>query len=82
MKLVFRELAHQDLADIENRIAADGEERAREFVLRIRRKCERLVKLPYQGRARPDLGGDLRSVGLKPYLIVYRVSENERTRRA
>jgi len=73
MRLEFRRLAARDIVDIEARIARESDRYARAFVLRIRKRCERLLTAPEQGRLRPDLGETLRSVVLKPYLIVYRI---------
>jgi toxin ParE1/3/4 len=76
-KLAYRPRAHEDLEAIYRFIAQDSPTRAYNFVERIQRRCELLSDSPQQGRARPDLGPDLRVV---PYgrsvVIAYRIVEN------
>jgi toxin ParE1/3/4 len=76
-KLAYRPRAQEDLEAIYGFIAQDSPTRAYNFLERIQKRCELLGDSPQQGRARPDLGPDLRVV---PYgrsvIIAHRIVEN------
>jgi toxin ParE1/3/4 len=74
-KLAYRPRAHEDIEAIYRFIAQDSPTRAYNFVERIQKRCELLSDSPQQGRARPDLGPDLRVV---PYgrSVAYHIVEN------
>jgi toxin ParE1/3/4 len=62
-----------DIADIWRHIAADsGDARADAFLGTIDDKVSLLAAHPRLGRARPELGSDLRSFAVAPYIIFYR----------
>lgn len=76
MKLVFRQEAEADLADIYDHIAEDSAARAGKFVALIRQRCEPLRRYPEMGRARNDLRPGLRTFPVERYLVIYRVLDD------
>ena len=64
--------ADRDLEEIAIFIAGDDADAADAFVDRFDEKFTLLARFPNLGRARPELGRDLRSFPLGRYLIVYR----------
>jgi toxin ParE1/3/4 len=71
--VVFRPEAEADLTAIALFIAEHSVERAQAFVHRLRKRCSVLETSPLAGRARPELGVDLRSLFERPYVLIYRV---------
>lgn len=68
--------AEADLEDIWVQIARDSPANATRFISRILDRGERLADMPGTGRARADLGPELRSVALGNYVIVYRAIQD------
>lgn len=64
--------ARRDLRGIWHYIAADNEAAANALLRRIMQTLDRLAVHPKSGRARAELGADVRSVSLGNYLIFYR----------
>jgi toxin ParE1/3/4 len=65
--------ARRDLEGIARWIGAQsGPERARLVLGRIMATCELFASQPSAGRAEPDLGQNVRSFLVHPYLVVYR----------
>ena len=62
----------RDLIRIGDTIAQDNRAAAAEFVESIRKHCRLLASVPLMGRARPDLGADVRSFPHGPYVVFYR----------
>lgn len=69
----LRPEAEADLLEIALHIAQDSPARAQRAVWRLRERCRILEDWPLVGRARPELGDDLRSLVEWPYVVVYRV---------
>jgi toxin ParE1/3/4 len=75
-KVIFRPAAEADLAAISLFIAEHSVKRARAFVQRLREKARILESSPLAGRARPELGPDLRGLLERPYLLIYQVKDD------
>jgi toxin ParE1/3/4 len=75
MSFRFHPAASDDLKAIYATIAMDGEQAAAGMIETLYRACQFLGDTPYGGRARPDLGTDLRSFPVGNYLLIYRVIE-------
>ena len=57
-------------------LAAGGAERAGGYLGRIQQRCLSLGEFPLSGRARPDVGPGIRSLGFeRRVLLAYRVSD-------
>ncbi len=69
--------AQADLDDIADYIAENNPERAVTFTREIIGHCHRLCNMPQVGRARPDLGRDVRSIPHGGYVIFYRIVDAE-----
>jgi len=59
---------------ITNYIAQESPERARAFLGRIAERCTVLERSPWSGRLRPEFGVDVRSLAVRPIIVLYRVS--------
>ena len=70
--ILLRPRASEDLAAIWAYIAQDSEAHADAFVAAIDRKFKILAATPQIGRAREELGKDIRSFPLGRYVIFYR----------
>jgi toxin ParE1/3/4 len=57
-------------------ISEHSQQRAMEFLDRLRQRCAILEQRPYAGRPREELGAGLRSLIERPYVILYRVVES------
>jgi toxin ParE1/3/4 len=68
----FATRVERDLTRIGDIIAEDNRTAAAKFIEGIRRHCYLLAKLPLMGRARPDLGHEIRSFPHRPYIVFYR----------
>jgi toxin ParE1/3/4 len=74
-RAVFLASVRADLIEIQTYIARQSGSRAvgRDFATELRRRCHELAALPGTiGRARPELGPDLRSSSHKGYVIFFR----------
>ncbi len=71
-RVVFALVAEQDLDEIEAHVAEDNPTAAEGLVDSFQEKCTLLATHPEMGRARPELGKNLRSFPVGNYLIVYR----------
>lgn len=72
---VFLRSAKKDLVDIHTYIAmaSDSVPRANRFVDDLRLRCLKIARIPGMvGRARTELGDDLRSIAHKGYVVVFR----------
>ena len=65
---------HYDIADY---IAENNPNRAETFIHEIVGHCHRLCNMPHVGRARLELGHDIRSIPHGGYVIFYRVAVSE-----
>jgi toxin ParE1/3/4 len=74
-ELAYTNAAERDLTRISLRIATDNPHAARRFVERIREHCAHLVRFPYMGRPRPDVGAGIRSLAHGSYVIYYQGDE-------
>lgn len=74
-KLRYTKTAIENLTDLTAHIAQQSGSRslAQSFTGQLRAYCKRLAALPgTMGRARPELGKDLRSSAFKSYIIFFR----------
>jgi toxin ParE1/3/4 len=74
-RATFLASVRADLIEIQTYVARQSGSRAvaRSFVTELRRRCHELAALPGTiGRARPELGSDLRSSSHKGYVIFFR----------
>lgn len=69
--ILFTPLAEQDLRDIWDYTAESGVERADQLLDLIFQKCQTLAAYPEMGRARHELLVNLRSFGVKNYVLFY-----------
>ncbi|HYA06236.1 MAG TPA: type II toxin-antitoxin system RelE/ParE family toxin [Xanthobacteraceae bacterium] len=78
MKVVFEPAARDELSDIFEWIAKDNPNAARRLMARIEDKITRLAtpNLAYMGR--PGMVEGTRELIQYPYIIVYRVDEEQR----
>ena len=68
-----------DLVDIQSYIARGSGSRsvARKFAAQLRDRCHHLAALPgLVGRARPELGADIRSSAFKGYVVFFRYRDD------
>ena len=74
----FNDQAIRDLDHIEDYISRDNPQAARRLLQRLRDACFTLAEQPLMGRARSELGSDIRSfvVPKTRYVIVYRPVED------
>ncbi|MBK8908728.1 MAG: type II toxin-antitoxin system RelE/ParE family toxin [Rhodospirillales bacterium] len=69
--------ADRDIEQISDYIALDDPEAARQFVSRLRERCESLAFTPLAGRSYPELGWEVRRVPFEgSYLIFYRPEQS------
>lgn len=71
-KIERSEQAELDLIDIWTYIAKDSPTAADNLIDHIESVCQLLAKSPLLGRARSELGPNLRSFSVSDYLIFYR----------
>jgi toxin ParE1/3/4 len=64
-------LAEQDLEAIGDYIAQDNPLRAITFITELRSQCAKIAASPKAFRARPELGGDIRSCAYGNYVIFF-----------
>jgi|CXWL01.1.fsa_nt_gi addiction module RelE/StbE family toxin len=77
MKLRWLKNALKSLRSAHQFITAENSEAASKVVMRIERSAERLREYPHSGRTGTVTGTREVVVPGLPYLIVYRVTENE-----
>jgi toxin ParE1/3/4 len=70
----LRPRAHEDLFDLWAFIAADSLRAADAVVDRLERAFELLAFQSRSGRARPDMGPDVRSFVVGKYVVFYRIA--------
>ena len=79
MTLIWSPRSLLDLEGIRDHIAQDSEVYASLVVQRLIVAAERLPNFPRQGRVVPEVGDEaLRELIVRPYRLVYRISEDER----
>lgn len=79
-RLVYRTAARRDIAEIAAHIERESASRvvAENFIDRLTAYCERLATLPgLLGRARPEFGGDWRSIAFGNYVIFLRYADED-----
>jgi toxin ParE1/3/4 len=74
--LRFSRPARADLQAITTYIAQESPERARAFATRITERCTLLQTSPALGRLRPEFGDDVRSLSVRPTVVLYRIRED------
>ena len=75
-RIVYTETARTDIISIGQRIReAAGEAVAERFVERIIGVVQTLEFMPTRHRIRRELAPDLRVIGLRKYLIFYRIAD-------
>ncbi len=72
---LFTTQADEDVLLVWNYIARDSIQNADAFLDTMNERCQLLADTPQMGRARPDLGDEVRSWPLGNYLIFYRIVE-------
>ena len=72
MRVVFTDLADDDLIDIWVHIAIDNEPAADRFIDDIHSLIRKLAQFPLLGRATDHLHSGARSFALRDYLVIYR----------
>lgn len=74
----FTDGAISDLDHIEDYTSRDSPQTARRLLERLRDACSMLAERPLMGRARPELGSDIRSIVVPRtrYIIIYRALED------
>ncbi len=65
--------AEADVEAIADFIAGDNPGRAESFVLELLQRCDALGTHPFQGRPASELGPDVRRLGYRGYVFLYRV---------
>ncbi len=70
-RLAIRPEAIADLESIEDHIALDDVDQALAFIERLYEAMTLLAGQPLMGRARPELGADIRSLPVGRYVIFY-----------
>ncbi|MFN3462542.1 MAG: type II toxin-antitoxin system RelE/ParE family toxin [Terricaulis sp.] len=75
-RVVFRPEAEADLTAIALHIATNSSRRAAEIVARLRQRCAILENHPLAGRPRDELGEGLRSLPARPYVLLYRLTDD------
>lgn len=70
-RLAIRPEAIADLDSIEDHIALDDVDQALAFIERLYETMTLLAGQPLMGRARPELGADIRSFPVGRYVIFY-----------
>jgi toxin ParE1/3/4 len=71
-RFVIAPAAEHDLQAIRDYIAKDDREAARRFVMRLRDMARMLAGASAIGRARPELGTDIRSFVADHHVLFYR----------
>ena len=71
-QLRFTEHAQRDLVEIGNFIARGNPANVAQFVTALEERCRLLASHPLMGRARDELGPELRSLTHGRYVIFYR----------
>jgi addiction module RelE/StbE family toxin len=77
MKLRYTPRARLDLAEIHDYIAQENPLAARRVILIIRNAAEALLQNPLVGRSGRVAGTRELAVGRFPFMLAYRVDENE-----
>ena len=76
-RLLWTELARDDLREILRFIRQDNPVAARNVIREIREKVERLAQFPLSGRAVPELSDtSFREVIVENYRVIYRLVGN------
>lgn len=76
LKITRRPRARLDLIEIWSYIADDNEAAADRLLRRIDEALLMLANTPLAGRARPELGPDIRSFPIGNYILFYAVQPN------
>jgi addiction module RelE/StbE family toxin len=77
LKLIWSQLAIDDLDDIANFIAKDSEDYAKIFVRKIVDQVERIPDFPQLGRVVPDIQDEqVRERTYQNYRLIYRVKND------
>lgn len=69
--------AAADIRSIGNEIAIDAPRAAEAFVEQIIQRCHSIAHAPEGYGLRPAFGAGVRGVAVRPYVILYRVREND-----
>lgn len=73
MEIIVSDEADNDLMQIDSYLNQQAPQAAQSTLEAINRCFVNLTSLPFRGSPRPDLGRDVRSVIVQPYLIFYAV---------
>ncbi len=65
--------ALHDLEEIRDYIAKDSPPRATKQIEKLYDRFHTLASMPGAGRLRPNLGADVRSFAIAPYVVFYRL---------
>jgi toxin ParE1/3/4 len=77
-RLRFTPSALADLAAISAFIAEDSPNRARTLIERIIERCQVLKTFTTRGRPRPEFGADVRALPVRPFVIFYRIRDDDK----
>jgi len=77
MRVHITDHAEADLEEIADYIALDNPPRAMSFALELRAKAIAIGDAPRAATARPDLGKGVRVAIRRPYLILFRINQNQ-----
>jgi toxin ParE1/3/4 len=72
IRVTYTRRLRRELHEIVDTIARDNAPAAEAFVDRLDRLCSLLAVAPAMGRLRPEVGPNIRSIGLGNYLVFYR----------
>lgn len=72
IRVAYTRRLRREIHEIVDTIAGDNAPPAIAFVNRLDRLCSLLTVTPAMGRLRPEIGPDVRSIGLGNYLVFYR----------
>ncbi|MBI1868751.1 MAG: type II toxin-antitoxin system RelE/ParE family toxin [Methylocystis sp.] len=77
MKVVVSSRAYRDLHRIYLFSAERNQSAAEALAAEMRQRFQNLANFPFLGRARPDLGPDVRRLTVGKHLIFYRTEQNK-----
>lgn len=80
-KIVWTNVAENDLKNIIEYISADNPQNALKILIKIKQKASKLYALPERGRIVPELQGEgvfqYRELIVQPWRLIYRIAERE-----
>ena len=77
MNVIFSDRAEQDLCEIIDDLAEISPDTATALNEQFEQRLNQLSRLPRMGRPRPDIDEGLRGLLVSPYVLFYRILNNE-----